>query len=275
MIRKDPRQPLTYTNMSSAVREQPALLCFGRHIYPYGHAEDQGCGADMEDAVACIGDFAGSGSAYYGVFDGHNGCEASKYAAYNIHRVFNQNYSSDCQVDKVMRETLVEVNEALTKQYPNKGTTFAAAIIIKNDIYTANIGDTRIILVTEAGEVKQLSEDHRPTVKAEHDMITSHGGFVLRGKTNGELSVSRCLGDKGLSGVISAEPYTTRTHRVDGMALVITTGDVSDVMDNQAIARMAVRSRTPQAAANAIKAEALKRGCDDNITIIVVFLTPK
>lgn len=256
-------------------RQQSTILCFGRHLYTYGHAEEQGQCPTMEDAVACVGDFAGSGSCYYGIFDGHNGSDASRYAAFNIHRVFNRNYSGDVNIEKALKETIAEVNDYLVKMWPAQGTTAGIALVIKDYIYTANIGDTRMILINEEGEIRQLSEEHKPTNRKEGDLIKSRGGFVLQGKTNGELGLSRTLGDGKLKDTISAEPFTTTTHRKDGMVLVIASDPVWAQMDNETVARIASRHLTAQAAATAIKDEAVKRGANTNVSVIVVSLTPK
>ena len=256
-------------------RNQPAILCFGRHLYTYGHAEEQGECPTMEDAVACVGDFAGSGSCYYGIFDGHGGVDAAKYAAFNIHRVFNRNYSGDVNIENTLKETIAEVNEYLVNMWPNQGTTCAIALVIKDYIYTANIGDTRILLIDHEGEIRQLSEDHKPTNRKEGDLIKSRGGFVLQGKTNGQLNLSRTLGDGKLKNTISAEPYTTVTHRKDGMVMVIASDPVWDQLDNDMVAKIASRHLTAQAAATAIKEEAVRRGANTNVSVIVVSLTPK
>jgi serine/threonine protein phosphatase PrpC len=210
----------------------------------------------MEDAVALVGDFAGSGSSYFAIFDGHNGSDVSKYAANNIHRVFNKNYSSDIDIPEMLFVTVAEVNEYVRVKWPEQGSTAAIAIIIKDYVYTANTGDSRILIIDSEGGVHQVSVDHKVT------------------GVQGVLALSRSLGDGTREGH-SGEPHMTRTHRKDGMWMIIASAGVWGVLDNETAAKIGVRRATASAAAAAIKDEAIKRGTDDNVSVIVVYLTPK
>jgi serine/threonine protein phosphatase PrpC len=207
----------------------------------------------MEDAVTMVGDFAGSGSSYFAVFDGHNGPEASKYAAYNVHRTFNMHYGSDADIPSTLSESLSEVNDFIKKHWPEQGTTAAVAIVIKDYIYTAQEGDTEILLLTHTGDVKELSEN---------DRIEGYG------------TLGRTLGDAKRQGVV-AEPHQTRTHRKDGMALVIASKGLWTNVEKSTVARIVAGKTTPHAAANTLRDLALKKGCRDNISVVVVFLTAK
>lgn len=74
------------------------------------------------------------------------------------------------------------------------GCTANVVLITPEKIYCANAGDSRSVLCDEARTVA-LSEDHKPTNEEENRRITSAGGFVSFGRTNGVLSLSRALGD--------------------------------------------------------------------------------
>jgi serine/threonine protein phosphatase PrpC len=229
----------------------------------------------MEDSTVLVGDFAGSGSSYFAVFDGHGGSEVSKYAANTIHRLFGSYFSSDVNPEKLLAETIAEVDSFLVKRWPNQGSTAAIAIVIKDIIYTANLGDTRIVLCRANGSVQQLSVDHRASVDSEKRMIQAKGGMVIMGRANGILALSRSLGDGALKDVISAEPFLAKARRQDGQILIIACDGVWDVMDNQTAAGIARGKETPQKAATAIRDEALRRGTQDNVSVIVVFLTAR
>ena len=45
------------------------------------------------------------------------------------------------------------------------------------------------------GRAKPLSEDHKPQLEAEKNRITAAGGFVDFGRVNGNLALSRAIGD--------------------------------------------------------------------------------
>lgn len=62
------------------------------------------------------------------------------------------------------------------------------------EIYVSNVGDSRCVL-TEGTSTYDLSDDHKPDNEDEQIRITDAGGFVQDGRVNGELSLSRAIGD--------------------------------------------------------------------------------
>jgi serine/threonine protein phosphatase PrpC len=237
----------------------PRTTCidYGRHLYPYGYAYTPGSLPIMEDAIAAVGDFAGSGSSYFAIFDGHRGNDVSSYAANNIHRVFNKNYSSDIDIPEMLYVTVSEVNEYLKGKWPGQGATSAIAIIIRDRLYTANTGDSRILLIDPEGNVSQISEEHK---------VDDEG---LRGLD----SLSRSLGDGAVGR--SGEPHMTRTHRKDGMWMIMASHGLWTVLDNEQAVRIAAKKTVAAAAAKLLKDVAVKKGATENISVIVVYLTPK
>jgi len=58
----------------------------------------------------------------------------------------------------------------------------------------ANAGDSRSV-ISENGKFTALSEDHKPTLNNETARIKKAGGYVADGRVNGNLSLSRAIGD--------------------------------------------------------------------------------
>lgn len=61
-------------------------------------------------------------------------------------------------------------------------------------LYVANSGDSRSVLSVQ-GEAKPMSYDHKPTNAEENARIVAAGGFVEFGRVNGNLALSRAIGD--------------------------------------------------------------------------------
>ena len=75
------------------------------------------------------------------------------------------------------------------------GCTACIALVTKTELYIANVGDSRCVL-TEGLNTYDLSDDHKPENEEESKRITEAGGFVSNdGRVNGELSLSRAIGD--------------------------------------------------------------------------------
>lgn len=58
----------------------------------------------------------------------------------------------------------------------------------------ANAGDSRAVMYTTKG-THQLSRDHKPYLEDERKRIESAGGMVSMQRVDGDLALSRSLGD--------------------------------------------------------------------------------
>ena len=74
------------------------------------------------------------------------------------------------------------------------GCTANVALIYKNTVYCANAGDSRSVLSSK-GNAIELSNDHKPELDEERDRIVKAGGFINEGRINGNLNLSRAIGD--------------------------------------------------------------------------------
>ena len=77
-------------------------------------------------------------------------------------------------------------------------------------LYSANAGDARGVLC-RAGKAVRLTYDHKGSDKQEAKRITDAGGFVMSGRVNGVLAVTRALGDSSMKEFVVGAPYTTET----------------------------------------------------------------
>jgi len=74
------------------------------------------------------------------------------------------------------------------------GCTANVALIYKNDLYVANAGDSRCVLCNDQNAV-EMSIDHKPDNEPERERIVKAGGYVSEGRINGNLNLSRAIGD--------------------------------------------------------------------------------
>ena len=68
-------------------------------------------------------------------------------------------------------------------------------LITQEEIFCANAGDSRCVLTTEQTSAYALSEDHKPENEDELIRIENAGGTVEDGRINGNLGLSRSIGD--------------------------------------------------------------------------------
>lgn len=85
---------------------------------------------------------------------------------------------------------------------------------VRRVLYCANAGDARGVLC-RSGRAVRLTYDHKGTDKQEAKRIMDAGGFVMSGRVNGVLAVTRSLGDSSMKEYVVGAPYTTETDLSD------------------------------------------------------------
>lgn len=88
----------------------------------------------------------------------------------------------------------------------DSGTTACVVLITPELIVCANAGDSRSVLGLEGQLAVPLSFDHKPDDESEAQRIRAAGGYVAMGRVEGDLAVSRGLGDfrfKNIASVMS------------------------------------------------------------------------
>jgi protein phosphatase PTC1 len=91
---------------------------------------------------------------------------------------------------------------------------------LRRVLYVANAGDARGVLC-RGGKALRLTYDHKGTDKQEAKRIMDSGGFVMSGRVNGVLAVTRSLGDSSMKEFVVGAPYTTETELTDDDELLI------------------------------------------------------
>lgn len=64
----------------------------------------------------------------------------------------------------------------------------------KAQIFVANAGDSRCVL-GKAGKAMEMSKDHKPECQEEIDRIEKAGSVITEGRVDGNLNLTRSLGD--------------------------------------------------------------------------------
>lgn len=78
---------------------------------------------------------------------------------------------------------------------PSGTTAIVVWYFCGKELVVANAGDSRAVLC-RAGQAVALSHDHKPLQARERQRIEGAGGFInSMGRVNGNLNLSRCIGD--------------------------------------------------------------------------------
>ena len=105
-------------------------------------------------------------------------------------------------------DTPMEDSGPSLEEEGDSGTTACVVMLTPEFVICANAGDSRAILARDNRKAVPLSHDHKPDNTDEDRRIRLAGGFVAGGRVEGDLAVSRGLGDfrfKSMEVVMEAE----------------------------------------------------------------------
>lgn len=233
-------------------------------------------------------------ASFFGVYDGHGGSKIASHVSKNLHKVITQRpeYKENDYKNAIIQGFL-ELDEKMKHEESLKddvsGSTAITALMKDNKFYVGNVGDSRC-LVCVNGEAEALSVDHKPSDESEKKRIVDAGGFVEMNRVNGNLALSRALGDFGFKGnpdvraedqIISACPdVVTREISCDWQFVVLACDGIWDVLSNQEVADFVVarlaKGLQPEVICEELMTRCLANDCSmgglgcDNMTVILI-----
>ncbi|XP_037534274.1 integrin-linked kinase-associated serine/threonine phosphatase 2C [Nematolebias whitei] len=264
----------------------------------------------LPDMSCCLSSLPGHVShiSYFAVFDGHGGARASQYAAEHLHLNLAKRFPSgdNENEDKLIKKCLLDAFRQTDEDFLKKassqkpswkdGSTATCLLVVDDMVYVANLGDSRAVMcrteTAEDGQKKSLtlalSKEHNPTIYEERMRIQRSGGTVRDGRVLGVLEVSRSIGDGQYKrcGVIST-PDIRRCQLTandsfiilacDGLFKVFSADEtvkfVLGVLQEDSVepkASLTDQEVRFEAACQQLASEAVRRGCADNVTVILV-----
>lgn len=171
----------------------------------------------------------------YIICDGHGGDFVAEYSVNNIPGELRKQLSINKDIKKSVLNTFIELDGQLdiAESYMT-GSTCLVILKHHDHIWVANCGDSRGMM--NKGETfMQISWDHKPGHPAEKNRIENVGGDVIYvenvARVNGELAVSRSLGDKRLRPSVIPIPDVVKFDlQRDNKFIVMATDGLWDIM---------------------------------------------
>jgi len=285
-------EPIT-TKETTSVRNEELLVA---------SSSMQGWRVTMEDSHQHILQLSPEDpdAAYFAVFDGHGGSMVARHASIHLHRhILNRSEYQEGNMHKAIREGFLECDRAMKVSQELKdemaGCTAVAVLMKDNKLYCGNAGDSRCIAGVK-GEAIALSNDHKPNDPLEMERIISAGGFVEFNRVNGNLALSRALGDfifktddelPQNKQIVSAEPEVQERLVSEDMDFVLLACDgIWDVLTNQQVSDFVVDKIAGNTQPEDICEQLMDRclapdcqvgglGCDNMTVVLICFLHGK
>ena len=232
----------------------------------------------MEDKSRFVLNINGDrNSQLFCLFDGHGGANVSQFLQDNFYKYFKEILPMNNPQENFKQLFSKIDNKIKDLNLLNMGSTACIIYITKEKgkkiIYSANIGDTRSLLIS-SNDYKRLSYDHRATDNEEFKRIIQGGGIVFAGRVYGTLMLSRAFGDWELKSYgVSSEPYVTKINiNENDKYIIVATDGVWDTLDDPDVYEMSKNLENSKDLCNNIVEKALDKGSMDNISCFVIKL---
>ena len=232
-----------------------------------------------------------SAAGLFGVFDGHSGTACAEFVARRVPEILGGSglgtlgaAGDGRAATRALRAALLqadaEFRDAGGPEQAHSGSTALVALAVEGRLLVASVGDSRAVL-SRKGAAAELTVDHKPDAPGELTRIESAGGHVVDGYLDGNISVSRALGNWHMAiktdagGPLTAEPdLVDRPLGPEDEFVLLACDGLFEVFTSQSAVDFARRQlrvhNDPTKCAEAVVQEALKRGTMDNVTLILV-----
>lgn len=221
-------------------------------LFHVGTGSMQGWRSHMEDAHTNNLDFSPAEKAgLFAVFDGHAGDKCAAIARIALPALAKKHYTpttNEAQIKAFFATVFRELDETLKgKLKDGSGATCVVVLVTDKIIACGSVGDSRAILC-RGGKCLALSEDHKPDTPHEKARIEAAGGHVENNRVNGQLAMSRAIGDftykdqpqrAAHEQLVTAVPdVVIHTRTAEDQYVVVACDGVFDVHENEALVEL-------------------------------------
>jgi protein phosphatase len=222
-----------------------------------------------QDYVFCEENAIGNLPNLFIVADGMGGHNAGDYASRFCVEYFTQRIRESEQTSPValIEKAIMETNEALRSKaleqsdFEGMGTTFVVATIYGNEMFVANIGDSRLYVIGK--EIRQITEDHS-LVEA----------MVKTGELNREearVHPSKNIITRALGANATAQPDFFEVNLEEGDIVLMCSDGLTNMLEDETIERIVKEhADDPAAAAEILVKSANLNGGKDNIAVVII-----
>jgi protein phosphatase 2C family protein 2/3 len=157
-----------------------------------------------EDRVSIILNITKNGQKafYFAIYDGHGGNNCCDFLSTHLHQYILNSKKFPSEPRQAIVEGIkmaeVEFMTKVKRDYLNSydcdksGSCILLTLIVGDECYIANVGDSRAVLSTENGKLLySLSRDHKPTDSKEQERIMKEGGKIYRTEIKKKESKSK------------------------------------------------------------------------------------
>ena len=201
------------------------------------------------------------------VADGMGGHRAGEYASRLAVEVLKQELAASTEEspEAMMKNAITRANERVLEaarqdaKLSGMGTTLVVATVIDRTLYFANVGDSRLYLLSD--DIKQLSKDHSLV----QEMVRLGGINQEEAKSHPDKNIiTRAIGAKD---EVDIDFYEYRLKKGD--IILMCTDGLSNMVEDEEMLHIVKCSRDVVEAVEQLIERAKEHGGSDNIGVIV------
>lgn len=201
------------------------------------------------------------------VADGMGGHRAGEYASRLAVEVLKQELAASTEEspEAMMKNAITRANERVLEaarqdaKLSGMGTTLVVATVIDRTLYFANVGDSRLYLLSD--DIKQLSKDHSLV----QEMVRLGGINQEEAKSHPDKNIiTRAIGAKD---DVDIDFYEYRLKKGD--IILMCTDGLSNMVEDEEMLHIVKCSRDVVEAVEQLIERAKEHGGSDNIGVIV------
>ncbi len=268
-------------------------------VLEYSFREDQNIDSEllMEDKSKSIENFNNDKTQMiFEIFDGHGGDEMSVYLQNNLAQIYKQNLLlNKGDIIQSLKNAFHDADDEMRNNLNIEGLGSTGTLVhIKwesdNDlvIYSANIGDTRVSLISP-GHIIRLSYDHRTTDLKERKRILDSGLKIIDDRIDGTLMLTRIFGNyeyknneenkegnlNNNKGLI-CEPFISKINvdlNIENQFLILASDGIWDTLTEEDIQNIIRNNNDTQQICSLIIKNSLRKEAWDNMSVFAIKLT--
>lgn len=162
-------------------------------------------------------------------------------------------------IHEVLTTSIRIAHQAVSRRFPDAGTTMTMALMLGDNVYIAHVGDSRAYL-GERGQLASLTQDHSVAARL----------LEMGQATPEEAALQRNILYKAVGQGTEVEPDILYRDLGWGQYLLLCCDGLWGTVSDQEMSRIVDAALTPDAACQNLVIKANENGGEDNISVILV-----
>lgn len=278
-----------YETIQRETCSKPLAINTSRGKFQGGIAHSRGMRNNQEDADAYgLILYRGKEVPFFALSDGHGGADIAQAVSESVEDIIQETISGGKDLADLLPLLGTKVEDFIIQQRAKgllnvsgqSGTTLTVALIVDDEVWAVNVGDSRILLQEADGTLTQLTKDASP-IRAQPS-VERRGGEVLDEKRVGKgtqtLGTARSIGDMQIPGVTPRAKVTMCSLPHQGGRLILGCDGLFECLTTNEVGQLAskeVLKHNPQENAEALVYSSFAMGSEDNISALVVEIPAK